>query len=71
MKDLRNLAAHAKKILKEKNLNHVVYGYIMKGHSYEIHLIDWTPLEFKTDEEFDNYIKLAESNVEMIYAVHA
>lgn len=69
--DLIDLGKRAKQILKEKDLAHVVYAYSTIDHPYEIHLIDWQPLEFKTDKEFNDYLKLAEPEAAMIYAVHA
>lgn len=69
--DLIDLGKRAKQILKEKDLAHVVYAYSTTDHPYEIHLIDWQPLEFKTDKEFNDYLKLAEPEAAMIYAVHA
>lgn len=69
--DLVNTGKRAKQILREKNLAHIVYAYSTKEHPYEIHLLDWNPLEFKTDKDFDDYLKLAETEAAMIYAVHA
>lgn len=71
MEDLRNTGKRAKQILKEKELAHVVYAYATKKQPYKIHIMDWKPLEFKTDKEFDNYLKLAEPRASIIYAVHA
>lgn len=71
MQDLVDLGKRAKRILKEKNLAHVVYAYATKEKPHEIHLLDWQPLEFDTDEKFNTYLKLAETEAAMIYAVHA
>ena len=69
--DLIDLGKRAKLILKEKKLTHVVYAYATKDRPNDIHLLDWKPLEFDTDESFNNYLKLAEPEAAMIYAVHA
>lgn len=69
--DLINIGKRAKQTLKEKSLAHIVYAYSTKEHPHEIHLLDWNPLEFKTDKEFNDYLKLAEPEAAMIYAVHA
>lgn len=71
MQDLIDLGKKAKAILKRKNLAHVVYAYSTKESPHDIHLLDWQPLEFDTDEKFNNYLKLAETEAAMIYAVHA
>jgi hypothetical protein len=71
MKDLVDLGKTAKAILKDKKLAHVVYAYSTKDAPFEIHLLDWQPLEFDTDEKFNTYLKLAETEAAMIYAVHA
>lgn len=71
MEDLRNTGKQARQILKEKGLAHVVYAYSTKEHPHDIHLMSWKPLEFKTDKEFNDYLKLAEPEAAMIYAVHA
>ena len=69
--DLIDCGKRAKLILKEKNLAHVVYAYATKNKPNEIHLLDWQPIEFDTDEHFYNYLKFAEPEAAMIYAVHA
>ena len=69
--DLIDLGKRAKRILKEKKLAHVVYAYATKDRPNDIHLLDWQPLEFDTDERFYNYLKLAETEAATIYAVHA
>lgn len=71
MQDLRDIGKRAKQTLKEKGLAHIVYAYSTKEHPHEIHLLDWSPLEFKTDKDFNNYLRLAEHEAAMIYAVHA
>lgn len=71
MQDLVNLGKRAKVILKEKKLAHVVYAYSTKDKPFEIHLMEWQPLEFDSDEKFNNYLKFAEPEAAMIYAVHA
>ena len=71
MEDLRNVGRKAKQTLREKNLAHIVYAYSTKEAPHEIHLLEWKPLEFKTDKEFNDYLKLAEPEAAMIYAVHA
>lgn len=71
MQDLIDLGKRAKQTLKEKDLAHIVYAYSTKERPHEIHLLEWKPLEFKTDKEFDDYLKLAEPEAAMIYAVHA
>jgi hypothetical protein len=69
--DLIDCGKRAKLILKEKNLAHVVYAYVTKDKPNDIHLLDWQPIEFDTDEHFKNYLKFAEPEAAMIYAVHA
>ena len=71
IEDLRDAGKRAKQILKDYSLAHVVYAYSLKISPNEIHLLDWSPLEFKTDKEFNDYLKLAEPHAAMIYAVHA
>ena len=71
MKDLTDLGKYAKSVLKSKNLAHVVYAYSTKEKPFEIHLLDWSLLEFDSDEKFNTYLKLAEPEAEMIYEVHA
>ena len=69
--DLIDLGKQAKQILKEKKLAHVVYAYTTKDRPNDIHLLDWQPLEFDTDEKFCNYLKFAETEAAMIYTVPA
>lgn len=71
MKDLVNTGKKAKQTLKEEGLAHIVYAYATKDRPFEIHLMDWQPLKFKTDKAFNAYLKLAEPEAAMIYAVHA
>jgi hypothetical protein len=71
MQDLIDLGKRAKQILKEKKLAHVVYAYSTKEKPHEIHLMEWQPLEFDSDENFNTYLRLAEPEAAMIYAVHA
>lgn len=71
MKDLVKLGKYAKQVLKNKNLAHVVYAYSTKDKPFEIHLLDWSLLEFDSDAKFNTYLKLAEPEAAMIYAVHA
>jgi len=60
----------AKQLLKEKGLVSVVYAYTPKEKPFEIHVLDWKFLEFKTDKELSDYLKFAESAAVMIYAVY-
>lgn len=70
MADLKQAAENAKRILKAENLRHVVYAYIPKEHPNETHILDWHPVKFKTDAEFDAYVKQAAPLAELIYAIH-
>lgn len=70
MNELLRWRKRAQRILKKKALAHVVYAYISKERPHETCILVWKPLEFKTDAEFDNYLKLAAPAAEMIYAVH-
>ncbi len=69
--DLVDLRKRAKRILRDKKLAHVVYAYATKAAPFEIRLLDWQPLEFDSDEKFNNYLRFAEPEAAMIYAVHA
>lgn len=68
--DLRDAGLAASKALKEKRLRHVVYAYIEKNDPSNIYLLDRHMLEFKTDEQFDQYLRQAQNKVETLYAVH-
>lgn len=70
MPDLRDAGLAANKALKEKSLRHVVYAYIEKNDPGNIYLLDRNMLEFKTDEQFDQYLRQAQDKVETLYAVH-
>lgn len=68
--DLRDIGIAAKKILKEKGARHIVYAFVEKSNPNTICLLDGNMLEFKTDEQFDSYLKQAQSDIETLYAVH-
>lgn len=68
--DLRDAGLAAGKALREKSLRHIVYAYIEKNNPGNIYLLDRNMLEFKTDEQFDRYLKQAHGEVETLYAVH-
>lgn len=70
MADLKYAAENAKRILKAENLRHVVYAYITKERPNETQILDWHPVKFKTDEEFEAYLKQAAPLAAMIYAIH-
>ena len=70
MADLNSAAQNAKRILESENLKHIVYAYITKEAPNETHILDWHPVKFKTDEEFEAYLKQAAPLAAMIYAVH-
>lgn len=71
--DLRITAFHAKDYLKAKGFRHVVYAYIRKSAPDMIVVLDWdcSMVGFKTDQEFDTYLKAVAEDAIMIYAVHA
>lgn len=68
--DLRDIGIVARKMLKEKGARHIVYAFIEKNNPNTIRLLDRNMLEFKTDEQFDSYLKQAQSDIETLYAVH-
>lgn len=71
MNDLRDAGKKAKDLIKSEELRHVVYAYASKEFPEQIIVLDWKPLKFKTDSEFESYVKEATEQAEMIYAVHA
>lgn len=71
MQDLRNAAKNARALMRAEKLRHVVYAYKSKEHPADIMVLDWEPLKFKTDAEFEAYIKISEPHTVMMYAVHA
>lgn len=70
IQDLRDVGIAAKKMLKEKGARHIVYAFVEKSDPSTICLLDQNMLEFKTDEQFDSYLKQAQSDIETLYAVH-
>lgn len=70
MEELVKARKKAKQLLKEKSLAGVVYAYTTKEKPFEAHILDWKFLEFKTDKELRDYLKFAEPEAAMIYAVY-
>ena len=68
--DLREAGFSARKVLKESGSRHVVYAYATKNARDKIHLLGHNMLKFKTDEQFDRYLKQAQSDIDILYAVH-
>ncbi|MGN1003832.1 MAG: hypothetical protein ACI4O5_03270 [Oscillospiraceae bacterium] len=68
--DLRDAGFAARKALKESGARHVVYAYADKNDRDNIHLLGRDMLEFKTDEQFDRYLKQTQGDIEILYAVH-
>lgn len=68
MKDYKIICRqNAKKLLKEKNLKRIIYGF---GEN----LTDWETemLKFENDENFNNYCDEIKKNEDvLIYAAHA
>lgn len=68
--DLLSARMNAEKILREKGLNHVVYAYEKKSEIGITHILDWHPVQFKTDEHFEEWQKTNRNEIAMVYAVH-
>lgn len=69
--DLLSARKHAKEILDEKGLKHIVYGYEKKSEPGVTYILDWHPVEFKTDEHFEEWQKTNRDELVIVYAVHA
>lgn len=70
-RDLLSARKNAIKILQENNLKHIVYAYEKKFEPGLIYILDWAPVQFKTDERFEEWQKTNCDELEMVYAVHA
>ena len=69
-KDLQHVAQYAMNILKKEGFRHIVYAYIGKDDPNTTHILDWNLVKFRTDAEFDAYLKEVGNDVDMFYAVH-
>lgn len=69
--DLLSARKNADKILREKGLKHIVYAYEKKSEPGVTHILDWHPVQFKTDEHFEEWQKTNQDELAMVYAVHA
>ena len=68
--DLREAAHRAARLLRVGGYKHVVYAYTLKTDPTTIHVADWNPLCFPTDEAFAQWYNRNHNDIDFAYAVH-